>query len=499
VDPLACVSLPAFPLQLLCRRQPGWAKLPVAVVDEDQPQGTILWVNERARRARVLPGHRYAHALALSPELRAGEVSSPEIAGAVAEVAARLRRFSPEIDPCTGEPGVFWLGAAGLRHVFPSLPGWARAIERELAGIGLDAAVVVGTARFATYALARARGTGVTVHGDADAEREAVRRVPIDRLGFDPDLRDALARLGVVTLGAFLRLPPGGLLERFGDQAFRLHRLASGDAWDPLQPQAPPEPLEERCILDDPEEDTDGLLFLLKRCLDPLLARLAARRAALAALFVEMKLYRQDKPRLDVIRPAEPTLDARALLRLLHLRLESAPPAAGVIELLVSAEDVPATREQLQLFHQRPRRDLRAANEALARLRAELGDDAVVHPILRDGHLPEARFGWARITDARLPRPRAPTGGTRPLVRRLFGRAQLLPPQNAQVRDDGWLLRGLEHGPVTRLVGPFIVSGGWWAGEVHREYAYAFTRRGDCLWVYYDRRRRRWLLHGLVE
>ena len=80
MDPLACVSLPAFPLQLLLRRQPAWSKLPVAVVDEDQPQGTILWVNERARRARILPGHRYAHALALSPELRAGEVPSAEIA-----------------------------------------------------------------------------------------------------------------------------------------------------------------------------------------------------------------------------------------------------------------------------------------------------------------------------------------------------------------------------------------------------------------------------------
>ncbi len=499
MDPLACASLPAFPLQLLLRRQPAWSKLPVAVVDEDQPQGTILWVNERARRARILPGHRYAHALALSPELRAGEVPSAEIAAAITEVAQRLRQFSPDVDPCSGEPGVFWLGAGGLRHLFPSLPGWARGIERALGQVGLDAAVVVGTSRFGTYALARARSSGVTVLADPDAEREAVRRVPIDRLGFDPDLRDALGRLGVVTLGAFLRLPPGGLLERFGDQAFRLHRLASGEAWDPLQPQAPPEPLEERCILDDPEEDVDGLLFLLKRCIDPLLARLAARRAALAALFVELTLYKQERKRLDVIRPAEATLDARALLRLLHLRLESAPPVAGVTELLVSAEDVPATREQLQLFHQRPRRDLRAANEALARLRAELGDDAVVHPVLRDGHLPEARFGWSRITEARRPHPRPPAAGLRPLVRRALARPQLLPPQNPMVRDDGWLLRGLEAGPVVRLVGPFIVSGGWWAGEVHREYSYAFTRRGDCLWVYYDRRRRRWLLQGQVE
>jgi len=39
---------------------------------------------------------------------------------------------------------------------------------------------------------------------------------------------------------------------------------------------------------------------------------------------------------------------------------------------------------------------------------------------------------------------------------------------------------------------PYLVSGGWWRAEVHREYAFAQTLRGDILWVFYDRRRRRW-------
>jgi protein ImuB len=94
-------------------------------------------------------------------------------------------------------------------------------------------------------------------------------------------------------------------------------------------------------------------------------------------------------------------------------------------------------------------------------------------------------------------------------VRRLHSRPQLLPPQarSTQIdgrapktRDDGWLLSGLEHGAVVRILGPYVVSGGWWAGhEVHREYHYAELRRGDCLWVYYDRNRRRWFCQGVVE
>ncbi|MGA0869663.1 MAG: hypothetical protein ACO3UM_12105, partial [Planctomycetota bacterium] len=60
---LACVDLPAFPLQLLLTRERGFAGHPAVVVDRDEPQGKVLWVNERARRLRVLPGRRYAESL----------------------------------------------------------------------------------------------------------------------------------------------------------------------------------------------------------------------------------------------------------------------------------------------------------------------------------------------------------------------------------------------------------------------------------------------------
>jgi protein ImuB len=166
---------------------------------------------------------------------------------------------------------------------------------------------------------------------------------------------------------------------------------------------------------------------------------------------------------------------------------------------LISAEDVIATREQLSLWSERPHRDLRAAGEAFSRIRAELGNDAVVHAVLRDGHLPEARYGWEPMTEASLPEPVPAPAGPRPMVRRIVRAPELLPVQAGGVRDDGWLLRGLEHGPVSRIVGPYIISGGWWRGEIHREYHFAETRGGACLWVFYDRRRRRWFLHGQVE
>ena len=40
---------------------------------------------------------------------------------------------------------------------------------------------------------------------------------------------------------------------------------------------------------------------------------------------------------------------------------------------------------------------------------------------------------------------------------------------------------------------------GWWAAAEHRDYYYAETARGDVLWLFHDRARRRWALHGRVE
>jgi protein ImuB len=497
---VACVDLPALPLQIAWRAEPELRAQAVVVIDEDRPQGVVLWACERARAAGILPGQRYAHALSLHRALRARVVPPEQITAAIEELRVALHALSPRVEPAS-DPGTFWLDGEGLERVFGGATPWALAIQRAIAALRLSGAVVVGFSRFATYAIARATRHGITVlRADSD-ERSAASAVPLARLDVDPKLRDALARLGVATLGQLVRLPGGGILERFGSDAYRLYQLAAGERWDPLVPVPPPEAPDERVVLDDDVDDTEQLAFVLKGAIDRLLDRLAARGRALTALHVELVLRHavgNTEPRHDCIKPAAPTLDGRALVRLAHLRFTGMPPIAPVNAARVWAEDVAATREQLAMFAAKPRRDLRAADEALARVRAELGDDAVVRAVLRDGHLPEASFGWERLAHVERARPEPRL--VRPLVRRLHARPQLLPPQARQVRDDGWLLSGLEHGAVVRILGPYVVSGGWWAKhEVHREYHFAELRRGDCLWVYYDRHRRRWFCHGAVE
>ena len=495
MDRLACVDLPALPLQLLLQHHPDWAMAPVAVVADDRPQGRILHINRVARELRVLPGMSYAAGLSLAPGLRARVVAPEEIQAAVAALTERLRTFSPHVEPSADELGVFWLDASGLERLHPSLMHWAKDIHTELRSADFWPRVMVGFSRFGTYALARGSGAGVQSFDTREREQAAAALVPLARLGVTPKVRDALDKLAVRTVGDLLALPADGVRRRFGVEALQLWRLASGD-WRPrMHPEAATAPLRRDLHLDHPMKSATRLLFVVERLLPGLLAALAERRQVLSALDLELRL---DGGQVieERLQPAEPTLDEQLLLDLVRLRLAAITLPAAVEDLAVDGEGIAANREQLTLYFERAKRDLRAGEQALARVRAEFGEGAVLQAQLAQGHLPEARFAWVPAESLRLPQPKEVA--VRTLVRRIYQRPERLPPQPRHVRDDGWLVRGLAHGSAQRSFGPFVVSGGWWAREVHREYQFTEMQSGELLWIYYDRVRRRWFLQGVL-
>jgi len=495
----ACVDVPALPLQLLLQREPGWAACPVAVVAEDAPQAQLVWVNEKARASALLPGMRYAAALALASDLRAGVVARDEVAAGVSRLTERLRDFSPEVEPKSDQPGIFWLSGDGLGRLFPSASAWARAQRAAVQAMGFAAKVVVGFTRYGTYAVAMSvPSEDVLVFRAAEQEQARARSVALARLAIEPAERDDLLKLGIATLGDFLDLPGNDLRERFGDELGALHRLASGQTWSPLQPELPIERFIVACELGFPDTDRNRLLFAIKSLLDPLLGRLAEVHAVACELRLTLRLATHDVHD-ESVRPAQPTAHSALLLDLVRLRLESLKLGAGVEELELELLPAPVVAQQQTLWAE-PAHDLDAANRALARLRAELGPEAVVRARLLDRHLPEAAFLWEPIESlASAGRSPSASDGKPTLVRRILARPAALPQHSRHLHDDGWLIRGPSHGSVAKLSGPFIVSGGWWAKAQHREYHFAATTSGEILWVFLDRERGRWFLQGQVE
>jgi len=208
--------------------------------------GDPLGEREGSPRTRT-PRLRYAAALSLCRELRAGVVEPSEIQEGVDEIARTLRDFTPDVEPYEGDPGTFWTDLKGLDRLFDSASAWARAVGAAIDRLGFRVAMALGFSRFGTYACAKDRVTGqqgdrgegwTRIFRSLDEETQRMRRVSLERLAVEPRLRDALAKLGIKTVGALIDLPATGLLERYGAEAYRLHQLAAGEIWSPLAAQA---------------------------------------------------------------------------------------------------------------------------------------------------------------------------------------------------------------------------------------------------------------------
>ena len=215
---------------------------------------------------------------------------------------------------------------------------------------------------------------------------------------------------------------------------------------------------------------------------------------------------------------------ARALAR---IQAELGETAVGTLALRDA--HLPRARqifEPLVFTHgERPERKTRRVRPAEpAEARAER-DDALVAPRAERGDTPKRSGGEpAMPTDAFPPHlalvPAPAASASHPvLVRRLHLRPMPLPPRPRELRNDGWQPRDPAQGAIVAVYGPFVVDGGWWlarsdpasperpgeraeiadGSEVHREYAYVLTHRGDALWIYHDRKRRRWLEEGYLD
>ena len=493
---LACVLVPALPLQLVLRAHPEWQDDPVVVVEDDRPMAPILWSNRAARAQRIVPGLRFAQARALSSRLHAEVVSQATIEAAVEALLATLLPCSPRIEPILVQPGLFWVDPEGLSGLFGDYERWARTVHGRLAAERFVAAVVVGFSRGPLWAIGSTRADTLVVK-DAVEEQRLCGRVPLDRLGLPPALVSELALLGVERVGSLLALPLSQLRTRYGAEAARVHQFLSGKTWSPLLPRVPELPLRLELEVEPPDDDLARLSFGFKAVLQRALPQLRAEQHAVTAIELRLSLERGGE-RSERIEAAAPTLDAVQLVELIRLRLSGADLGGKVAYITLELEHLRVHPLQLGIAHDdgKKKRDFEAAGRAIARLRASFGAQAVTRARLREAHLPEASFRFEPVAELTLPRElQAPSDP--PLVRRLYPKPVPL-DSPASHEPERWLGT---HGAVRAMHGPYRIAGGWWSprGARERDYCFVETQTGELLWLFYDRARRRWLMHGSVE
>ena len=408
----------------------------------------------------------------------------------VLEVGASLGLFGPW--PAFEHRLRADLEALGFRHRIAVAPtaraAWVLAGACDGAAIGVDGnsaagegSAVSGGLAVPAYGLRPKPGYGARVA--AELER-ALAAIAVTQARIDPPLAQALDGMGLRRLGQLLALPRAALTQRFGaGLLLHLDRLR-GQAPEPMQFYRPADRFDLRLELSWEVENTQALLFPLRRLTADLATYLAGRDGGVQRFELHLE---HENPPASVVRVGLLAAERNAalLFDLARTRLEQAQVAAPVQAMRLVARELPAfVPGERELFDARPGQAV-PWQTLRERLRARLGADAVYGLALADDHRPEraARRVAAPVPAYRLrPEPDRTTPDDAQLeVARTLGTGARLPRPT-------WLLpRPIPlRGPTPKLLaGPERLETGWWDGaDVRRDYYLVETASGQRAWAF---------------
>ncbi len=492
------IYVPNFILQAIGRSEPELRTQPLAIIDGPPPTYQVVALNRLAQILGVTRGMTKAAVgqfaqVAIRPRCRVHEEAAHS---ALLDVAWSI---TPLVE--NAAPDTLLIDISGLASLLGDEEAIARQIASRASTFGMNVQVAISANVETARIMARAL-PGPTIVPEGE-ERRFLETLPVSMLSPSQELSEVFERWGVSTCKALASLPVLSLSECVGQEGVRLHAIANGKGMRPLLLAEPAQHFEEWLELDEAIDDLESLSFLLGRLLDQLSARLSARALSIAAVQVNFELQPAFDNAFDTVRdllrvkPSPrtfscslelpvPTRDAKLLLKLLRLRLQSRPPGAPIKKIQMTAQSSLSRVTQGSLFIPTAP-DPDKLELTIARIASVVGDGNVGSPKLLDSHRPDAfhmdKFPIVAVDRSasgnsrkRSAKTTAQNSSEKNLQKELVPQIALhvfRPPVPARVRLDGnkpafASFQGCS-GKVVHASGPWRASGHWWEEKPWQE------------------------------
>jgi protein ImuB len=409
------------------------------------------------------------------------ELTEAEPTGALQKLCMHAQTFTSfvSVEP----PNALLLEIKGSVKLFGSLEVLHAGIDACWRRLAVQAFSATAPSTLAALWLARAGNpAGSPVHfEDPRLLPGHLARLPIACTAWDIERLQTLRAMGVTCVGELLRLPRAGLARRLSPAAVQDLDIALARQSAPRRAFVPRERFRERC---DFETEIEHVAYL-EKALEPLIERCARflreRQAGVQTLQLRLKHREGPWSRIQ-LGLASITSERRRLADVLCqklMRLKLKAPVRGMELISGSLRGLSANSLDAIAGLGSGSRD--TAPQLVERLRARLGEEAVYGVVLIPEHRPEA--AWRRVHELCL------TSATK------SGQGMIDPKMPRPV----WLLD--DPVPLSKpeiLQGPERIESGWWDGKgVARDYYVARQSHGARLWVFQERRSKRWYLHGV--
>jgi len=567
----ASIFVPDFMLQAVVRSAPGLGMRAMVLVDAASPLHRVICLNPQASTRGIKPG------MTKSEVEQFGGIGILQRSRLQERIAhAALLDLAWSISPRVEDtaPDDIVLDLAGLASLFGSDENIIQRLAEGAKSLGLETQIATaGNIEAAILASRAFRGITVIPEGE---EAAIIGKAPVTALLFSAagvsvspqngetasaahdltDLSETLNRWGVHTCASFAALPVLELSERLGQEGVRLHKLARGGAVRALIPAQPAGYFEEEMELEDAVAEMEPLSILLGQLLERMCSRIAAR--SLAAGGIDLRLQLQPgfedgrnaagHPCAQTTDPGEgeaseifqlalrlpvPMSDPRTLLKLLVLRLQSAPPPAPVVKIMLAVDAVRPRTSQGDLFSAICP-DPEKVELTVARLASLVGDANIGSPELLDTHRPEGfrmcRFDPISVSRDSCRPARSSLGGRIQKEQRAHARALRSPSQGLE-KEVQSALRVYRPAPAARVEtrngypvqiafpgfrgrviaasGPWRSSGDWWREDSYAKDEWDLeiqsnskTKSGKPQGVYrvcYDCAKKGWYVWGTFD
>ena len=459
---IACIMVADFSIAAIVRSNPALADKVLAIGRSLAPHAELDAVSPRARELGIRAGMTIAQARSISSDLVVVHRSPAAESSAHSALLDAAESVSPVAE--SGEPGCVWIDLAGLHRIYNGEEEITAELVRCVRRVGMESAVGVAANKELAHLAARCGGVRVI---EAGREREFLNWLPLDMLSLGKsdrgdDLETTFARWGMRRLGELARLNPDAVGTRLGHRGVELVRLARGGSHAPLVPRRRAELFVESIELEYEIENLEPLGFVMRAMLERLAERLAMRGlvAGDITLAFGMSGHRSFNRQVAV---AAPSNDVRAILTLINLSLEAAPPEAAVESIRIEvAPRVPRPAQTDMFLPPSPAPD--KLQTTIARLAALCGPGNVGMLSAENSHRPEAMRLDPFAPPAAPPIPEnAPAKNMTQLVIRA-----IRPAREIEVlcsREIPEFVRGDNLGArVISIAGPWRRDGEWWLG-----------------------------------
>ena len=521
-----CLHFPDLPLRVFARAE---MRPIAAVVSTASHRPDVLVANDAAQKRGIVSGMSIAAALGLDSEIAIHLRDECAEAAALKNIALWAGQWTSTI--AIEPPANVLLEISGCLNYFGGLSTLLGRIDAGLAALGFSAIVATAPTASAASLLARAgreiaieegAGTDAAPAGraiaiekgtDIDSARagcamaiergadidSALASLPVGLLDGADEVMDTLWGIGVRTVGDVLALPRDGFARRFGASLLDQIDRARGSLPDARALFVAPERYHGQLELPSPVEETEALLFAVRRLVVELAGFLHGRGAGVTRM--RFDLVHEDVPPTSIVIGLAATRQIEHMQNVLRERLSrlQLPDRVEAIR-LVSEETSPLAGKEGELF-QGSGKDGEAGTQLIERLRARLGENAVHALALHADHRPERAQGSAQGTQvsaraaqvsAQASLAAASTGGDARSSFRVFPVRPL------------WLFaepRPLGAEPASAelklLSGPERIESGWWDGnEIGRDYFVGRDAQGADVWLYRDRGGQ-WFVQGV--